>query len=145
MQFPYGMPNTAYSPPGETQAIGTSLNALLPGANPSLALGESDTPFFTFQIDLSVNRSIVPLQISYDGDFIEFNDSTNATDKIQIAYNNQLVDTKSGAFRNFYRGSTFSGPRFKQLFIYHPAIAASTAVLLVARQFARSNALQAQT
>lgn len=93
-------------------------------------VGQNILPFSNHRIDLSVDRSLVPFEIKVIGDFVELNDTTNATDKVRIAFG-----TMQGPYRWFYRGSSFGGPTFKRLFIFHAAIAGATAELVIAKQF----------
>jgi hypothetical protein len=139
--FPPGQGLTPFLPPGETRDRGGALtNLMLPGMNEVFAAGAGAQPFWNYPIDLSVNRSAVPLVLEFFGDYVEYNDSTNATDKLLVAY-----DTATGPSRYFYRGSTFSGPRFRRLFVFHPAIVGATGYLLLAKQFKDQTSLASQS
>jgi hypothetical protein len=93
-------------------------------------VGLSILPFVNIPLDLSVDRTTTPYPLVMVGDFVELNDTTNASDKIRIAFG-----TIQGPYRWFYRGSSFGGPTFNRLFIFHSAIVGARAEIIVAKQF----------
>jgi hypothetical protein len=134
--YPAGYAGIPYNPPPPAaRVIAPDILApgatVLPGANPDYRAGESPYPIQNIKLAFDSDRSVVPLVLENEGDWLWFMDNTDSSVKLRIRF-----DRADGPYVDLYRGGQFAGVKFRRLFVFHDVGSGVTGELMIARQYA---------